>query len=612
MSDTATPPDLTALIRDALALLDRDQPAAAEPLLQAALAADPAQADALQLLGLVRRSQRLDTEAEDLYRRSLAANPKQPHVHHNLGNLLGLQRRYDEAIAAQREAIRQKPTYLEAMLALGQAQQDARDLAGAEKTFRTMLHIQPHLALAKQCLASVLIEQERPKEAETILRQAITQGVSNPRQMAALTHNLGIALKKQQRHDEALAQFDAAKSLVPDMPLVDYNRAATLQQLKRNDAALEAYRAALVRNPADIMAHREFNQLLYRMDRPDEFLRSYDEAMIALPQFASLPLGKADLLYRQGRFAEAHENFSRAVMLAPESVTAQEGLGLALLSLGEIEAARRQHEKALAMEPENIGVRINTVATLLRAGDPERARDVAGEGIAREPANQTILAMWGLTLRALGDPREAELNDYEKYVQVFELDPPGGFSDMESFNHELNAYLDSLHTDKREFLDQTLRGGTQTLDNLFAAGHDPVNRLRMQIDKAVGAYIARMTADENHPLLKHKRAGFRYTDSWSSRLYDCGFHTNHVHPHGWISSAYYVSVPDAAADETAKQGWIKFGEPHIEMGLADPIRRTVKPKPGTLVLFPSYTWHGTVPFRAEAARTTIAFDVVPK
>jgi len=29
------------------------------------------------------------------------------------------------------------------------------------------------------------------------------------------------------------------------------------------------------------------------------------------------------------------------------------------------------------------------------------------------------------------------------------------------------------------------------------------------------------------------------------------------------------------------------------------------------VLFPSYLWHGTIPFRDTAARTTIAFDVTP-
>jgi len=64
-------------------------------------------------------------------------------------------------------------------------------------------------------------------------------------------------------------------------------------------------------------------------------------------------------------------------------------------------------------------------------------------------------------------------------------------------------------------------------------------------------------------------------------------------------------------DATAQQGWLKFGEPPYELDLKAPIRRTLQPKPGRLVLFPSYLWHGTIPFRGEQSRTTIAFDVVP-
>ena len=33
--------------------------------------------------------------------------------------------------------------------------------------------------------------------------------------------------------------------------------------------------------------------------------------------------------------------------------------------------------------------------------------------------------------------------------------------------------------------------------------------------------------------------------------------------------------------------------------------------PGRLVLFRSYLWHGTVPFRGATVRTTVAFDVLP-
>ena len=38
----------------------------------------------------------------------------------------------------------------------------------------------------------------------------------------------------------------------------------------------------------------------------------------------------------------------------------------------------------------------------------------------------------------------------------------------------------------------------------------------------------------------------------------------------------------------------------------------MRPKPGRLALFPSYMWHGTVPFTTDESRLTIAFDAVPK
>jgi hypothetical protein len=37
----------------------------------------------------------------------------------------------------------------------------------------------------------------------------------------------------------------------------------------------------------------------------------------------------------------------------------------------------------------------------------------------------------------------------------------------------------------------------------------------------------------------------------------------------------------------------------------------VKPAVGKLVLFPSYFWHGTVPFQSQNMRLTVAFDVTP-
>ena len=90
-----------------------------------------------------------------------------------------------------------------------------------------------------------------------------------------------------------------------------------------------------------------------------------------------------------------------------------------------------------------------------------------------------------------------------------------------------------------------------------------------------------------------------------------GFHKDHFHGEGWLSSAFYVETPEAALDSPEQQGWIRFGKPPFRTDPELDAGHIVRPRPGRLVLFPSYMWHGTVPFTTEEKRLTIAFDVVP-
>ena len=59
------------------------------------------------------------------------------------------------------------------------------------------------------------------------------------------------------------------------------------------------------------------------------------------------------------------------------------------------------------------------------------------------------------------------------------------------------------------------------------------------------------------------------------------------------------------------QGVLTFGEPGIVTTPPLAAEYTVRPEVGMLVLFPSYFWHGTVPFSSNQARLTVAFDAVP-
>jgi len=70
-------------------------------------------------------------------------------------------------------------------------------------------------------------------------------------------------------------------------------------------------------------------------------------------------------------------------------------------------------------------------------------------------------------------------------------------------------------------------------------------------------------------------------------------------------------VPAETASGEGKAGWLKFGEPPFKTQPELVPQKWVQPKPGLLVLFPSYLWHGTEPIGEGSERITAPFDVVP-
>jgi tetratricopeptide (TPR) repeat protein len=574
---------LAASILEAANFVRQGQWPQADALLAKVLACNPDEPDGLQLLGLVRENQGKLEEAQSLLRRSLALGASQPHVRVHLGRVLAQAGRHQEAIDLLRAVTQAQPDLFDAFLVLAQVQLTEGDFAAAEESYRRALRLAPESRLALLGLGILLNKVMRPAEAEICLRAAARDDARPAPWRAKVVCNLGQSLELQGRRQEAIA----------------------------------AFRRAIALDSTNTEAHRELNALLYRAGRADEFLASHDEAVRGLPpsragERGALLLQKAGFLMDAERFEEARACFAQVAALAPHSAGPQNGLAAAHARLGQFDAAIAAYEKSMRLQPDDPATAIHLACVLLQAGEEARALRLTSEAVPRMARDQAALAVHELALRANGDPRADYLADYERHIQIFDLDVPAGFSTMAEFNAALNAHLDTMHTDLREPVDQTLRHGTQTAPSLLRGQDALLGALRQRIEEAVSVYIDRMPCDdEDHPLSGRRAAGFAFAGSWSSRLHDRGFHANHVHPQGWISSCYYVSVPDAALDRSAKQGWIKFGEPSFNTAMGNTIRRTIQPAPGRLVLFPSYIWHGTISFRSAAARTTIAFDAVP-
>lgn len=586
-------------------LLQAGNLAGAEEMVRPLLA--QGMSDALvPLAGAIRLQQGRFSEAAPLFERARSLHPGQARFAFLHGTALAGLQQMEQAMTAWQAAIKADPNFADPYLALGKAQRKLGQPQEALATYRKLLRAQPNNVDGYVALGSALAELGQFAQAEAPLMRAL-QHTQDAKMLAAIHNNLAIVMSALNRHAEALESLDRTQALAPDLPDLDQRRIDRLHQLGRYEDCLVLYRKLLDRNPADTQLHHAYNSLLHRLGRKEEFLASYDRA----PQTREILLGKARFLTLQKRSTEVEEIYNTLLTRDPLDSTALAGWAGNLMTLGRYQEALALFETVISRRDASPGFFSGGAGAALMLGDVQKAEHLCLAGLGRDPFDQMCLALLGLAWRLQDDERDEGLNGYGSLVRVFDLKPPDGYSSMDDFNSELGAYLDRLHPQTGAYLEQSLLGGTQTEGMLFGSGHALVEKLRVRIEEALTNYIANLPSNDHHPFLMRRSRNFRFTGAWSCLMRGQGHHVNHLHPDGWISSAYYVTVPEASRNAETKNGWLKFGEPCMDLPLKDPIRRAVQPAPGRLVLFPSYAWHGTVPLQADSPRTTIAFDAVP-
>jgi hypothetical protein len=191
------------------------------------------------------------------------------------------------------------------------------------------------------------------------------------------------------------------------------------------------------------------------------------------------------------------------------------------------------------------------------------------------------------------------------------IEAPAGWPDLGSFLTELAARLSPLHNPHgHRLLYQSLRRGTETTQDLSRSSDPVIQALFRVFDAPIARYREHIGQGDD-ALRRRNRGAARFNGAWSVRLHRDGYHTSHVHPRGWISSACYIQLPDGMRTGHTAEGTLSFGAPGMLTTPALPAELSVRPEVGLLVLFPSYFWHGTLPFHSDQPRLTVAFDAVP-
>jgi tetratricopeptide (TPR) repeat protein len=395
----------------------------------------------------------------------------------------------------------------------------------------------------------------------------------------------------------ALVQFIAARHLDPDNLRLMQSHAIALADAGHTDDAIKMLEARLALSPDWVDGQKLLSQFYRNQDPASDFTRNFAAACNILPQHIGLRLAWFHILSLVRDWAAARRVIAQGVDL----LGAQRAFTIAQIYI-DSESGERANDATLfdsVAETRDPGLDLCQTRFWLRFGDPARAEAIASRYIGT-PAATAFWPYLSLAWRLCGDPKWQWLDNPDSFIRHFDLDLPS--EDLALLAESLRP----MHNRKANFLEQSVRGGTQTDGQLFFRDDPMLPNIRGQVQEKVADYIRVLPApDPDHPLLSPKRSQIRFEGSWSVLLRAQGFHSCHTHPNGWISSAFYVAVPPSSSDHA---GWLSFGTPPPELGLALSPFAQIEPKPGRLVLFPSTMWHGTVPF-AAGERLSIAFDI---
>ena len=346
------------------------------------------------------------------------------------------------------------------------------------------------------------------------------------------------------------------------------------------------------------------NSFEMRGDREASLLQLDDSLKESTP---SVNLEAIRLFRRLNNYKEADSKLAVLVKELPQNVEVLCEFANAARLDGRANESCELYKRALSIRPGDYVALSGFSEAAIVAGRLNEAQVTLQAALNQAPNNQFLLALVATLLRASGGGH-TKLYNYDKFVRVYDIAPPKGYETVLAFNTALKEKLDALHIYTKAPVNQSLRKGTQTEVDLALIDDPVLNAFFESVEAPVRDYMKNIGQDPAHPLSRRNRGDYRVQGAWSVRLNENGHHVNHVHPMGWLSSAYYIDLPKNM-NETDKQGWIKFGEPYLD--LEQDAERYVQPKPGRLVLFPSYMWHGTVPFKGPDTRLTLPFDVVP-
>ena len=523
----------------------------------------------MSLSGDINKSMgKLDTAVKD-YRQAVAIAPQAPELHYNLALALFANSNIIEARVALERALNIRPDYVKALVLLGRCLAATEQFDDAQQAFTKAIKIEPNNYLPHYRLGRLHVYKGNSAKATESLGASldINQQLM-PAQEALILNSIYSG-----EHQTTADLIEASLRIAPNNESI-LAIATDWAIENKQDNPYHYYDKAWQNRPTANLFKDFINSLILSSDSSRaEILMADYEASIG--KDLAWESAKLKILETQGHYEE-------------------------MISLIKSSPRRSKHQM------------YNCLAHFA-LGHYGTSYDCAQKLHHSQPSNQYYLALLTTALRCLGDKRYDQLADYNKLILQANLDTQFENSPrFRDFKTDLIAHLNQLHVTRRAPLQQSVRGGTQTPGNLFAQSKSPlIHSLKHSIADVSQPFFSRLKSaglNESHPIITAFPDTPYFHASWSIRTAEGGFHKSHIHSKGWYSSACYIDVPEVINDES-DAGYLVLGKPPFKTKDELEPDYSIKPKAGSLILFPSYVWHATQSYQGKGNRLVVAFDV---
>jgi Tfp pilus assembly protein PilF len=183
---------------------------------------------------------------------------------------------------------------------------------------------------------------------------------------------------------------------MPDFAAARFNHANTLLALGRLEAALAGYEQALKLQPNLLPAHQNRARTLLMLDRPEAAMAACAAGLAVVPQDHLLWTARGDALQELGRPAEALPCYDRALAQAPGDPWTLTNRGNTLLALGDVAAAMAHFDAAIAANPSLADAHYNRARALQDRGETDAALQGYAHALAAQPDH--VAARWNQSM----------------------------------------------------------------------------------------------------------------------------------------------------------------------------------------------------------------------